>query len=430
MNEHLPSGVQASRSTWKQLCQLDAAEIAPDVLAMIEADRNLDAQSLNMIASASYAPRALREIEGTHLVNRAPMGWVGNRSVGNCTHIDALEQLAIDRARAVFGAEHVNVQALSSTIANVGVLRAILPDSGGRLLTFDEGAGGHVSHGTGRHITSLNREIRSFGVMPDGSLDYEAARALAHEFRPDVLLAGPSSYPREIDFSTLRVIADEVGALLVTDIAHTSGLVATGLHRNPVPFSDVSTTSTQKTLCGPRNGAFIFSRARFSEAIDTAVFPGIQGPAASNMIAARAALMKFVTFDAFRALMHDVLANGQALCDGLIDGGVELYTGGTDSHIVMPFIGDDWSASSITAKLEAYSVTGNAMTAPHPTGERRRAFRLGTVALTIRGMGQDDFRKLGEDLARIFRDGPDASINRDRSRRFRKMAASYVASWL
>lgn len=407
---------------WSRLCAADARDLAPDVMGLIQADRQKEAGSLNLIASASYAPLALRQIEGSHLVNRAPMGWVGRRSVANCEQMDAMEQLAIDRARAVFGAEFVNVQALSSTIANVGVLRALLPETGGRILVLDEVAGGHVSHAAGRHITSLTREVESFGVRPEGQVDYEAARAKAQAFRPDVLLVGPSSYPREIDYAALRSIADEVGALLFTDIAHVSGLIAAGLHANPVPFSDVATTSTQKTLCGPRNGAFVFAKARFGAAIDAAIFPGLQGPAASNVIAARAVLMDLVTRRAFRALMERVLANAQALCAGLRAGGVELYTGGTDSHLVMSFTGEDWDAPALTAALARYGILGNAMTAPHPGGERRRAFRLGSVALTVRGVGAAEFETLGRDIAAILTAGPGAAVDPARLARMRALA--------
>lgn len=182
-----------------------------------------------------------------------------------------------------------------------------------------------------------------------------------------------------------------------------------------MPFSDVSTTSTQKTLCGPRNGAFVFSKAALGECIDTAIFPGVQGPAASNVIAARAVLLDLVTRPAFRTLMEQVLANARALAEGLLEGGCELYTGGTDSHLVMAFTGEEWTAAELTRRLEDYGILGNAMTAPHRTGSRRRAFRLGSVALTIRGIEEAEFRALGQMIAAIFAEGRSAVFDEDRA---------------
>ena len=410
---------------WHGFFGADARQAGADVVALIDQDRKREALSLNMIASASYAPLGLRQIEGTHLVNRAPMGLPGRRSVANCEELDAIENLAISRAKAIFGAEYVNVQALSSTIANVAVLRAILPDDGARLLTFDELAGGHVSHGAMRHITGANREVVSFGVTRTGAVDLDQARDLARKTRPHVLLAGPSSYPREIDFAGLKTIADEVDALLFTDIAHVAGLIAAGLHANPVPFSDVSTSSTQKTLCGPRNGAFVFARERFGAAIDAAIYPGLQGPAASNMIAARAVQMEMITRPAFAQLMRDVVANAKAFAAGLEEGGIELYTGGTDSHMIMAYTGESWTQPDLVAGLGAYGVIGNAMRAPGLSGEPRTAFRFGSIALTIRGLDIAEARTLGREVAEILRAGQGAPVDAARLRRLKDLANAH-----
>jgi glycine hydroxymethyltransferase len=410
-------------ANWHDFFEADARRLGADVVALIDLDREREKRSLNMIASASYAPLGLRQIEGTHLVNRAPMGLPGRRSVANCEELDAIETLAIERAKAIFGSEYVNVQALSSTIANVAALRAILPAEGARLLTFDELAGGHVSHGAMRHITGVGREVVSFGVTATGAVDLDQARDLARKMRPHVLLAGPSSYPREIDFATLKTIADEVGALLFSDIAHVAGLIAAGIHANPVPFSDVSTTSTQKTLCGPRNGAFVFAKERFGAAIDAAVFPGLQGPAASNMIAARAVQMEMVARPAFAQLMREVVANAKAFAAGLEDGGIDLYTGGTDSHMIMAYTGESWTQPQLVTGLAAYGIVGNAMRAPGQAGDPRTAFRFGSVALTIRGLGEAEAAVLGRDVADILRAGPAASVDSARLRRLKDLAA-------
>lgn len=410
---------------WQGLFDAGAGDLGADVVSLIDQDRALETRSLNMIASASYCPLGLRQIEGTHLVNRAPMGLPGRRTVANCEQLDAIEILAINRAKAVFGAEHVNVQALSSTLANVAVLRAILPADGARLLTFDELAGGHVSHGAMRHITGYNRQVASFGVTAAGTVDLDQARDLARKTRPHLVIVGPSSYPREIDFSALRTIADEVGALLFTDIAHVAGLIAAGLHANPVPFSDVSTTSTQKTLCGPRNGAFVFARQRFGAAIDAAIYPGLQGPAGANLIAARAVQMEMITRPAFADLMRAIVANAKALAAGLEDGGIDLYTGGTDSHMVMAYTGEHWTQAELVNRLGEYGILGNAMRAPGRAGEPQTAFRLGSIALAIRGLDAGEFRRLGRDIASIFATGPKAPLDRACLGRLRDIAAEH-----
>lgn len=417
--------LKPSKNKFVEMFAADARQVGADVVDLIAKDRELEARSLNLIASVSYCPLGLRQIEGTHLVNRASMGLPGRRSVANCEYLDLIENLAIDRAKSIFGSEYVNAQALSSTIANVAVLRALLPADGARLLTFDELAGGHVSHGAERHITRDARQVASFGVTPTGAVDFDQARDLSRKVRPHVILAGPSSYPREIDFSVLRSIADEVGALLFSDIAHVAGLVAAGLHANPVPISDASTTSTQKTLCGPRNGAFVFAKQRFGDAIDAAIYPGLQGPAASNMIAARAAQLEMVSRPAFSELMRNIVANAKTLASGLEEGGLELYTGGTDSHIVMAYSGEKWSQAALVAVLGSYGVLGNAMRAPDRSGAPLTAFRFGTTGVTIRGMNSVDAHELGREIASVVVAGPDAAFDQPRADRLRQLATAH-----
>jgi glycine hydroxymethyltransferase len=416
---------QPREHAWQNVCASNARGLGADVVHWIEQDRVLESRTLNMIASASYCPLGLRQIEGTHLVNRAPMGLAGARAVANCEYLDRIEQLAIDRAKVVFAAEYVNVQALSSTIANVAVLRAVLPTKQARLLTFDELAGGHVSHGATRHISGDNRTVVSFGVTATGVVDLDRARELARETRPHVILAGPSSYPREIDFAALRAIADEVDALLFSDVAHTAGLIAAGLHANPVPISDVSTASTQKTLCGPRNGAFVFARTSLGAAIDAAICPGLQGPAGANLIAARAVQMELIRRPSFTELMHGVLANAKAFACGLEESGITLYTGGTDSHVVMAFTGDAWTQPQLVKTLGEYGVLGNAMRAPDASGKPCGAFRFGSVALTIRGLDVSDFSCLGRELGSILIAGPGAPVDKRRVGTLRQLAIDH-----
>lgn len=398
--------------SWQESFASPLAAIGGEIAELIRSDRNREERAVNMIASASYCPISLRQAEGSHLVNKNVSGWPGQRSMANCEDADRIETLAIERAKTLFGAEAVNVQALSSTLANVAVMRAVLRP-GDRLLAFGELAGGHVSHGTDRHITSVNLEVKTFGVDADGRLDLGEARRLARSFRPRMIVAGATSYPREIAFAALREIADEVGALLFSDIAHVAGLVVAGLHANPVPFSDVATTSTQKTLCGPRNGAFTFSRSSFAESIDKAIYPGLQGPAPIHLIAARALQLDLVARPAFADLMRSVTANAKALCDGLRERDITLYTGGTDTHMVVAEApSPDWSPAALVEAMGRYGVTGNGIRIPQGRhGRSDAAFRFGSVAMSIRGLGQRHFHELGTLFGEILQGGPEASID-------------------
>ena len=411
---------------WKEVFSAPLSELGGDVAALIRSDREREQESLNMIASGSYSPFAMRQAEGSHLVNKNASGLPGRRSMANCQEADQIEQLAIDRAKKVFGAEAVNVQALSSTLANVAVFRAIMK-AGDRLLSFDELAGGHVSHGTSRHITSTGIEVRSFGVGADGRLDLADARRIALEYRPNVIVAGATSYPRAIPFGELRKIADEVGALLFSDIAHVAGLVAVRLHENPVPFSDVATTSTQKTLCGPRSGAFTFSRTEFAEAINQAIYPGLQGPAPMQLIAARAVQLELVTRPYFRDLMEAVLSNAQAMCEGLKEAGCSLYTGGTDTHMVLATTQDAaWDPAALVDVFGAYGVTGNGMRVPNQAADGADvAYRFGSTAMTIRGMDQGAFRTVGELFGRIIARGPKDGTDEAIKARIRSFALAF-----
>jgi glycine hydroxymethyltransferase len=398
------------KTPWDSLFASDAAQLGPDVAGLIEADRSLEENTINLIASAAYAPLGLRQIEGTHLVNHAPMGLPRKRSVAGCEFLDEIEELAVSRAIKVFGSEYANVQALSSTIANVAVLNVALPRENACLLAFDELAGGHVSHGSSRHITGAGRRVVTFSVDADGLPDYEEARKVALRERPQAIVVGASTYPREIDFQKLRSIASDVGALLITDIAHTAGLIVAGLHANPVPYSDFATTSTQKTLCGPRNGAFIFCCQQYSDAIDAAIYPGLQGPAGANLIAARAVQLDMIQGTPFKTLMKEVVANAQALAESLQEHGISLYAGGTDSHMVVCYADDGWTSPALTHAFGTHRVSINAIRAPGSDRKPRQAFRIGTVAMTIRGFDAAAFRLLGRSIAQIVQEGPERGL--------------------
>lgn len=403
------------------LSQLD------DVVAgHIRSDVEREQRSINLIASASYSPLALRQAEGSHLVNKNASGWVGRRSVANCENVDAIERMAIERAQRIFGGEAVNVQALSATLANVAVLRAVLKP-GDRLLAFGERAGGHISHGTPGHLSGMGLEVTAFGVGSGDVIDLDEVRRTALELRPKMIVAGATSYPRTIDVLGLRQIADECGALLFADIAHVAGLIAAGLHPNPVPFADVATSSTQKTLCGPRNGAFVFSRAIHARAIDEAIYPGMQGPAPVHIIAARAIQLELVRRPEFKSLMMRVLANAKALCDGLSEAGVPLYTGGTDTHMVVADVrSTSWKPKELIATFGAYGILANAVGLPARKGDAGSSgFRTGTVAMSIRGFGVSEFRELGTLIGQVIKRGPNASTDESVRKRFLAMALAH-----
>lgn len=422
-----PPRASTETTPWGGTFGASLSDIGGEVAELIRADRAREERSINMIASASYCPLALRQAEGTHLVNKNASGLPGRRSMANCEEVDGIENLAIERAKALFGAEAVNVQALSSTLANVAIMRAVLKP-GDRLLAFGELAGGHVSHGADRHITSAGLVVRTFGVDGNDMLDLDAARRAALEFRPRMIVAGATSYPRAVDFRGLRAIADEVGALLFSDIAHVAGLVAAGLHDNPVPFSDVASSSTQKTLCGPRNGAFTFSRTEHAEAINAAIYPGLQGPVPIHIVAARAIQLELVARPTFRTLMEAVLANAQALAEGLKENGIPLYTGGTDTHMVIADLRtqEGWTPAELVTALGRYGVTGNGIRVPARAGDPNdAAYRFGSVAMTIRGVDVSTFRELGKLFGRVLAAGPKAATDRAVAARLTEIAEAH-----
>lgn len=391
-------------ASWTGLFRAGLADSDADVFALIEDQRRLNRTSVNLVASESYAPQATLEAEASALINKNATGYPPRVSVGGGGVIDAIESLAIERAKELFGAEYANVQSLSSTIANIAVVRALLKP-GDRILAFDPAAGGHSSHGSPRHLAGQDYSIRTFGVdETTGALDLDNARRIALEFRPDMVIAGSSHYPMQIDFAALADIAAEVGALTFADIAHVSGLVAAGLHPNPTPRYDVVTTSTHKTLCGPRTGGLILCKQIHGPAIDKALAPGLQAAPGAHIIAARAVLLRLVKSDAFAELMRATLANAAALADGLVAGGVRLYGGGTDTHMVVVDLRDTtWTAKDLGEHLLGHNITASASSLPLRSGSAgRMGLRLGSVAMTIRGADREVFARIGEALAKII----------------------------
>jgi glycine hydroxymethyltransferase len=390
---------------WSGLFDADLRQADPAIGTLIDQEVVRNNATLNLIASESYCPRATLQAEASILVTKNATGYPESRAVGGCEYVNAIEKLAQARARALFGAEHANVQALSSTIGNIAVLRGLLRPRD-TILHLSETAGGHHSHGADYHASGTDYRAVSFGVdEARNGFDLDALRAQARSLRPRMIIAGSTAYPRAIDFRALRAIADEVGALLLADIAHVAGLVVTGLHDNPVPYADVATTSTHKTLCGPRTGGLVLCRARLADAIDTALFPGMQGAPGAHIIAARAVLFGLAARPAFAVLMRAVVRNARTFAEALLEAGMPLYLGGTDTHMVVVDLRDAAIGGRAAARrLEAHGLVCNALQLPNRDGAASRTgLRLGSTAMTIRGMDEVGFRQVARLIAGILR---------------------------
>ena len=393
-------------------------------LIAAEEARNLD--TINLIASESYCPRATLEAEASILVSKNVYGYPGRRGVAGCGVFDEIERLAVSRACALFGAGQANVQALSSTIANIAVLRALLRP-GQTILSFEETAGGHHSHGAPYHLSGRDYRVVAFGVdETHGRLDLDTARRLALEHRPALIVAGSTSFPRAIDFAGLAETAREVGASLFADIAHVSGLVAAGLHPNPTGCADVVTTSTHKTLCGPRTGGLVLTRSpEIAEAVDAELFPGLQGAPGAHIIAGRAALFGIAMRAEFAQLMRSVVENARSFAAALAEQGLDLFVGGTETHmVVVDLRGRDVDGLAVERALEAHGILANRVTLPARARDRSRVgLRVGTTAMSIRGFGREAFRETAHLIAEIV--GAPSRLRRPTAERARRLARSH-----
>lgn len=414
-------------SPWLDLFTSSLSRAAPDIGALIERQARANATSVNLVASESYCPRSTLEAEASVLVNKNASGYPPRVAFAGGEIIDAIENIALARARRLFGAEYANVQALSSTVANVAVLRALLAP-GDRILAFDREAGGHSSHGSAKHVSGQDYAVEWFGVDDaSGRIDYEAARRKAMAFRPRMIVAGSSAYPWNIDFAALRRIADESGALLFADIAHVSGLIAAGLLPNPVPDCDVATTSTHKTFCGPRTGGLILCKARHGKAIDAALAPGLQAAPGAHIIAARAVLFELAAQPAFRQLMERVLAGALRMAGALQAAGPPLYAGGTDTHmLVLDLRRSRWPEPEVNAYLEAHGLVANTTTLPRRDGDASAlGLRIGSTPMAIRGLDETGFEDVARSLARLVAAGPGAAVDAAIADRMRGLAAAH-----
>jgi len=377
------------------------AEVDPDIARVLERELARQQSTLEMIASENFVPQAVLDAAGSVLTNKYAEGYPGRRYYGGCEEVDVAEQLAIDRAKALFGAEHANVQPHAGAQANNAVYMALL-DPGDTIMGMALDHGGHLTHGMKLNVSGKLYEVVAYHVSRDDYLvDMEEVERLAHEHKPKVIVAGWSAYPRQLDFAAFREIADAVGAKLMVDMAHFAGLVAAGEHPNPVEHAHVTTTTIHKTLCGPRSG-MILCGEELQKDIDRAIFPGQQGGPLMHIIAAKAVALAIAASEPFRARQRQTIANAKAFGEALIANGVEVLTGGTDVHLVLVDLGPTGlDGKTAETRLEEVGITVNRNAIPfderppmNPSG-----LRIGTPALTTRGLVEDDLREIGEVIA-------------------------------
>jgi glycine hydroxymethyltransferase len=376
-----------------ELPQLTALEqVDPEIAAAIHAEEARQRQNLELIASENYTSRAVLEAQGSVMTNKYAEGYPGKRYYGGCVNVDVAEDLARERAKALFGAEHVNVQPHSGTQANMAVYFAVL-EPGDTILAMDLAHGGHLSHGSPRNFSGKLYNVVSYGVDRNTErIDYDALERTAKEHRPKLILAGATVYPRIIDFERFASIAESVGAILMVDIAHIAGLVAAGVHPSPVPMAQFVTTTTHKTLRGPRGG-MVMCKAEYAQTLDRTVLPGMQGGPLMHVIAAKAVCLKEASLPSFAAYQRQIVANAKALAEGLLSRGFRLVSGGTDNHLMLV----DLTPKGITGRdaekaLDAAGITVNKNLIPFDTEKPlvTSGIRVGTPTVTTRGMKEPE----------------------------------------
>jgi glycine hydroxymethyltransferase len=377
------------------------SEVDPEIAAVLEAELRRQQGTLEMIASENFVPQAVLEAVGSVLTNKYAEGYPGKRYYGGCEEVDVAEQLAIDRAKALFGAEHANVQPHAGAQANNAAYMALI-EPGDTIMGLALDHGGHLTHGMKINVSGKLYEIVAYHVSrEDLRVDMEEVERLAHEHRPKLIVAGWSAYPRQLDFPAFREIADAVGAKLMVDMAHFAGLVAAGEHPSPVPHADVVTTTIHKTLCGPRSG-MILAREEHAKAIDKAIFPGQQGGPLMHTIAAKAVALRIAAGEQFKARQKQTIVNAQAFAAGLEANGVPVLTGGTDVHLVLvDLTPSGLDGKTAEARLERVGITVNRNAIPfderppmNPSG-----LRIGTPALTTRGLVEEDLTEIASVVA-------------------------------
>src|SRR5579871_2134702 len=405
-----------AEQTFAQLRAAGLAETDPQIAELLGRELERQRGQIELIASENFTWPSVLEAVGSVATNKYAEGYPGRRYYGGCEVVDEIEQLAIDRAKELFGAEHANVQPHAGAQTNMAVYAAVM-EPGDTLLALSLAHGGHLTHGHKVNFSGRLYNVAHYEVSRSTmTVDYDDVLAKAKEARPKVIVCGGSAYPRTVETDRFRAIADEVGALLLCDMAHWAGLAAAGLQPNPVEHCDFVTSTTHKTLAGPRAG-FILCREEHAKAVDSAVMPGMQGGPLEHTIAAKATCFKIAATDAFRDYQRRVRANADALAEALVAGGLELITGGTDTHLILVDLREsEWTGKAAEERLEEIGVTANRNTVPF---DERSPFvtsgvRLGTPAMTMRGFTEDDFAEVGAIICAALTDSPDLDGLRSR----------------
>jgi len=379
------------------------AEVDPEIAEAVGHELERQQRTLEMIASENFVPQAVLDCQGSVLTNKYAEGYPGKRYYGGCEHVDVVEQLAIDRAKELFGAEHANVQPNAGAPANAEVFHALL-DPGDPIMGLALPHGGHLTHGMRLNVSGKLYDVTAYEVTPDTYLiDMDEVARLARETRPKLIIAGWSAYPRQLDFARFREIADEVGAYLMVDMAHFAGLVAAGLHPSPVPYADVVTTTTHKTLGGARGG-MILCKEQYAKAINSAVFPGQQGGPLMHVIAGKAVALRIAQSEAFRERQRRTVAGAQEVANALLSAGhgVNVLTGGTDVHLVLVDLREsELDGKQAEDRLHEINITVNRNAVPFDPRPPMvtSGLRVGTPGLATRGLQAEDFAEIGDVLA-------------------------------
>jgi glycine hydroxymethyltransferase len=402
----------SSWSTWERCPPGEALrDVDPEIAGLVEEEIARQNEGIELIASENFVSPAVLEAMGSPLTNKYAEGLPGKRYYGGCEVVDKIEQLAIDRAKQLFGADHANVQPHSGAQANAAVFLAFLKP-GDTFLGMDLSQGGHLTHGSPVNFSGLLYKAVSYGLNDDGYIDMDVVRSQARTHRPKMIIAGYSAYPRVIDFAAFAEIAKEVGAVFMVDMAHFAGLSATGVYPSPVPHADVVTTTTHKTLRGPRGG-MILCKAEHAAAVNKATFPGTQGGPLEHVIAAKAVALKEALDPSFAQYTKQIVANAQALAKGLVSRGYQLVSGGTDNHLMLV----DLRSKGLTGKaaekaLDLAAITVNKNTVPKETQSPfvTSGIRIGTPAVTTRGMRESEMERIAELIDQVLMSAEDASV--------------------
>jgi glycine hydroxymethyltransferase len=409
--------VAVAQQTFDRLRAAGLADVDPEIAQLLGRELERQRGQIELIASENFTWPSVFEAVGSVPTNKYAEGYPGKRYYGGCEVVDEIEELARSRAKELFGAEHANVQPHAGAQANMAVYFAVLAP-GDRVLGLSLDHGGHLTHGLKVNFSGKLYEFHHYGVSRETmQVDYEDVLARAKEVRPKLIVCGGSAYPRTVEADRFREIADEVGALLMCDMAHFAGLVAAGIHPSPVPHSDFVTSTSHKTLAGPRAG-FVLCREEHASKLDRANFPGMQGGPLMHAVAAKAVCFGIAMTEAFREYQRRIRANADALAEGLIDGGHDVLTGGTDTHLVQLDLRDtEWTGLAAQERLEECRLTANRNTVPFDERPPMVAsgVRLGTPAATMRGFDEDDFREVAAIITDALHDDADVAALRDRA---------------